>query len=424
MLRQKITAAVMLSSLLAAPNYAIFAQNGAVTTTTTTAAAASAPAKSVYRAPDDVLAKIKDEGMNRSKVMDTLSYLTDVIGARLTNSPQMKRANEWTRDTMKNWGMQNARLEAWGPFGRGWSLKNFTAQVVEPQAIPLIAFPKAWSPGTNGAVTAEVVYLDAKTDADLDKYKGQLKGKIVLVSDPREVKAEFEALGARYTDAELAKMAAAPDPATVPRPNRQGTPEQMQQFFQRAVFGVKRMNLLVSEGAAMLVDNSFRGTGGTIFVQSAIVAQPVPANPQEMLGGARRGISPYQKEADGKMIPQITMSTEHYNRLVRMIKQGEKPRMTVDLAVQYQDADLMGYNTIAEIPGSDPKLKDEVVMLGGHMDSWHAGTGATDNAAGVSVAMEAARILQTLNLKPRRTVRVALWSGEEQGLLGSRAYLR
>jgi hypothetical protein len=418
MLKQKIAAAVMLSSLLAAPNYAIFAQTGS---TNNGGAAAAAPAKSVYRAPDDVLAKIKEEGTKNSKVMDTLSYLTDVIGPRLTNSPQMKRANEWTRDTMAKWGMQNAHLEPFGPFGRGWSLKSFSAQVVDPQAFPVIAYPKAWSPGTNGAVTGDIVYLDAKTDADLEKYKGQLRGKIVLVSDARPLEAAFKGLGERYTDEELAKLAA-PQPAQAARtggPN----PEQLQRFMQQRLFSLKRLNLLVQEGAAVMIDNSSRGDGGTIFVSGASVAQEIPADPQAAMQ-RRGGISPQQKEAEGKMIPQITMASEHYNRLVRMIKHGEKPKMTVELAVQYQDQDLMGYNTIAEIPGTDPKLKDEIVMLGGHMDSWHSGTGATDNAAGVAVAMEAARIIQSLGLKPRRTIRVALWSGEEQGLLGSRAYVK
>jgi hypothetical protein len=418
MLRQKIAAAVMLSSLLAAPNYAIFAQTGS---TNNGGGAAVAPAKSVYRAPDDVLAKIKEEGTKNSKVMDTLSYLTDVIGPRLTNSPQMKRANEWTRDTMAKWGMQNAHLEPWGPFGRGWSLKSFSAQVVEPQAFPVIAYPKAWSPGTNGAVTAEVVYLDAKDDAALEKYKGQIRGKIVLVSDARPLEAAFKGLGGRYTDEDLAKLAA-PQPA---QPARTGAPnpEQLQRFMQQRLFSLKRLNLLVQEGAAAMIDNSPRGDGGTIFVSGASVAQEIPADPQAAMQ-RRGGISPQQKEAEGKMVPQITMASEHYNRLVRMIKQGEKPKMTVELAVQYQEQDLMGYNTIAEIPGTDPKLKDEIVMLGGHMDSWHSGTGATDNAAGVAVAMEAARIIQSLGLKPRRTIRVALWSGEEQGLLGSRAYVK
>ena len=195
--------------------------------------------------------------------------------------------------------------------------------------------------------------------------------------------------------------------------------ERAQQQFQQTVFTSKRMNMIVDEGAAVLVDVSPRGTGGTIFVQQATVAQPVPKSVEEMRTLTR--LSYYDPKAEAKMVPQMTVSVEQYNRMMRMMQQGEKLKMTVDLQVEYQDQDNMGYNTIAEIPGSD--LKDEIVMLGGHMDSWHSGTGATDNGAGVAVAMEAVRILQTLGLKPRRTIRIALWTGEEEGLLGSRAYV-
>ena len=177
--------------------------------------------------------------------------------------------------------------------------------------------------------------------------------------------------------------------------------------------------MLVDEGAAVLVDVSPRGTGGTIFVQQATVAQPIPKSIEEMRTLTR--LSYYDPKAEAKMVPQMTVSVEQYNRMMRMMQQGEKLKMTVDLQVEYQDQDNMGYNTVAEIPGSD--LKDEIVMLGGHMDSWHSGTGATDNGAGVAVAMEAVRILQALGLKPRRTIRIALWTGEEEGLLGSRAYV-
>lgn len=394
-----------------------FAQANAVGTT-----AASTSARSVYAAPKEVIDKIRDEGMNRSQVMQTLSYLSDVIGQRLTGSPSLKRANEWTRDTMTKWGMQNAHLEAWGPFGRGWVLKSFAAQVSEPYAIPLIAYPKAWAPGTNGVLNAEVVYLDAKDDAALEKYKGQLKGKIVMISDIRETPADFKGLGKRVTDEELAKLAAAPDPATVQRPqNQQPTPEQLARR-QAQILAAKKLWLAYNEGAALVLDNSRNGADGTIFVQQASVAQEVPADGRPT-PGARRA-SAWQKEDESKVLPQVTVSTENYNRMVRMIRQGEKLKMMVNVDAQYLDGDPMVNNTIAEIPGTDPKLKDEIVMLGGHMDSWHAGTGATDNGAGVAVAMEAARIIQALGLKPRRTIRVALWTGEEQGLLGSRAYVK
>jgi len=435
MIRRQMSAAILLIALLVP--YAAFAQQPAADSS-------------------DAIARIIKEEKDNSQVMQTLSYLTDVIGGRLTNSPSMKRANEWTRDTLTSWGLQNGHLEAWGPFGRGWTLKHFSAQIVEPQAIPLIAYPKAWSPGVkvmpelaadpkskkkpaahapapSTVVTGDVVYLDAKTLADLDKYKGQLKGKIVLMSPAVEVKALFAPLGTRRDETNLLALANANPPGQGggfgggggggagrgPGGGQMTAAERRQQQFELSKFTARRANMLIEEGAAVLVDASPRGTGGTIFVQSASVAQPEPATIEEMTTLPRR--SAYNAKDEAMMLPQITVSVEQYNRMMRMIQQGEKLKMTVDLAVEYQDQDNMGYNTVAEIPGTD--LKDEVVMLGGHMDSWHSGTGATDNGAGVAVAMEAVRIIQSLGLKPRRTIRIALWTGEEEGLLGSRAYV-
>lgn len=380
------------------------------------AALAQQPTPTPTPDPNDPIVRIKDEGMNRSQVMDTLSYLSDVIGPRLTASPNMKRSNEWTRDQLTKWGLQNAHLEAWGPFGRGWTLKRFSAQVVEPQTIPLIAYPKAWSPALDGPLTAEVVYVDALNEADLQKFVGQLNGKIVLTAPLREVKARFEAPGTRLNEKELLAMADAPEPRA---PQRGGGGGGQGGAFRAAQqLASAKYLFFQKEGAALLIDPSRVGDGGTLFVQSATVPQP-PAAPGPP-GSGPRSIQSYDKNAP-KIPPQLVMSVEHYNRIVRMIRANEKVKMTVDLAVEWQDADPMGYNTVAEIPGSD--LKDEVVMLGGHMDSWHSGTGATDNAAGVSVAMEAVRIIQTLGLKPRRTIRIGLWTGEEQGLLGSAAYV-
>jgi carboxypeptidase Q len=364
--------------------------------------------------PNDPIERIKDEGMNRSQVMQTLSYLSDVIGPRLTGSPNLKRANEWTRDKLAGWGLQNAHLEAWGPFGRGWTLKNFSAQVVEPQDIPLIAYPKAWSPGWKGTLTADVIYVDAKTDAELANYKGKLKGAIVLTSPMPEVKAHFEPLGKRADEKDLLRLADAPDPRQIQR----RPPQANNQQRDEARFQAKKQQFYVDEGVALLVDPSRRGDGGTIFVQSATVAQPFVENP--FAANAPRRLQPWDKDAP-KVVPQIVVAAEHYNRMMRMLQAGEKLKMAVNLAVEFQDKDPMAYNTVAEIPGTD--LKDEVVMLGGHMDSWHSGTGATDNGAGVATAMEAVRILQALNLHPRRTIRVALWSGEEEGLYGSRNYV-
>jgi carboxypeptidase Q len=364
--------------------------------------------------PNDPIERIKDEGMNRSQIMQVLSYLTDVIGPRLTNSPGMKQANIWTRDKLTEWGLQNARLEAWGPFGRGWTLKSFSAQVTEPQAIPLIAYPKAWSPGTKGRLKADVVYIDAKTETALEIYRGKLKGAIVLMSTPPEIKAHFEPLGNRRDEKNLLRLADALDPKSIPARQFELTPQQRAD----AMLLAKKYQFFTDEGAALLLEPSRRGDGGTIFVQGAVVPQPYVENPSAP--GAPKRISPWDINAP-KIVPQIVVAAEHYNRLVRIIQQGQRVKMAVDLDVEFQDKDLMGYNTIAEIPGSD--LKDEIVMLGGHMDSWHAGTGATDNAAGVAVGMEAVRILQALKLQPRRTIRIALWSGEEQGLLGSRHYV-
>lgn len=397
MLLRRCLAVVLLLTFTASP-VTMFAQTPAP-------AAGQGGPQAPAKDPNDPIEKIKDEGMNRSQVMQTLSYLTDVIGPRLTASPNMKRANEWTKDQLTKWGLQNAHLESWGPFGRGWSLKRFSAQVVEPQAIPLIAYPKAWSPGLSAPLTSEVVYFDARTEADLEKFKGKLKGKIVLTAPTREVKALFQAPGTRLNEKDLLELADAPEPR--PAGGNRGNFGGNRNAFQ---FAATRARFFDSEGAALLIDPSPRGDGGTIFVQSATAVPPTGDGPPARI---------YDKGT--KIIPQMVVAIEQYNRIVRMVQAGENVKLTVDLDVAYQDADLMGYNTIAEIPGTD--LKDEVVMLGGHMDSWHSGTGATDNGAGVSVAMEAVRIIQALGLKPRRTIRIALWSGEEQGLLGSRAYV-
>jgi carboxypeptidase Q len=414
-------AVVLLFVLLTSPATTFGQQASTSQTSAAPAAALSQPSaqqspQTSAKDPNDPIERIKDEGMNRSQVMQTLSYLSDVIGPRLTASPGMKRSNEWTRDQLTKWGLQNAHLEAWGPFGRGWTLKRFSAQVAEPLTIPLIAYPKAWSPATDGPLTAEVVYFDAKDDADLERFKGKVKGAIVLTSLMREVKAHFEAPGTRRDEKDLLALADAPEPGRGGGGGRGrfgGTPEQRAAF----AFAAKKLRFLHDEGAAVLVDPS-RGDGGTVFVQSAAVPAPPTVDPLDP--NAPRPVAVYDKSAP-KILPQLALAVEHYNRIARMLAAGEKVKMTVDLAVEWQDIDPMGYNTIAEIPGTD--LKDEVVMLGGHMDSWHGGTGATDNAAGVSVAMEAVRILQALNLKPRRTIRIGLWSGEEQGLLGSRAYV-
>ena len=370
--------------------------------------------------PNDPVQRIRDEGLNRSQVMQTLNHLTNVIGPRLTGSPAMRRANEWTRDKLAEWGLQNAHLEPWGEFGRGWVLRHFAAEAVEPQRFPLLAYPKAWTPATSGPLAGEVVYVDAKDEQGLQRFRGQLRGKIVLNGPARDPAAHFEPQGTRQTEKQLLDLANAPDPSTQPPRSRQ-TPEMR----AATLFNSQKLNFYQQEGAALVLDPS-RGDGGNIFVQGAQVPQPLPADPRALQAllnrdpDAPRQIRAWEKTAP-RFAPQVVVSIEHYNRLARLAESGARVRVSVNIDAQFLDQDTTAYNTVAEIPGTD--LKDEVVMLGAHLDSWHGGTGATDNAAGVAVAMEAVRILRALNLRPRRTVRVALWSGEEQGILGSRAYV-
>ncbi len=369
------------------------------------------PAVSLAQQPAmaDSTARIRDEGMNRSQAMKTMRYLTDVIGPRLTNSPNQRRANKWTRDQLEAWGLENSVVEEWGEFGRGWDLRNFAASVMTAdEFIALRAFPKAWSP----AVKAEgnIVYVDAKDEAGLENYKGKLKGAIILMVDERPVKPGFDPAASRNSDDALAKMEAAKPNDAAPQ---QFTPTPEQRAAQQ--FNNRKIRFYVEEGAAVLVEPSNGTDAGTIRVMGANL--PPSATPG---GNPFSGPRVYSKGAPATL-PQLVAEVEQYNRLVRLAKQKIPMTMSVNLDARFYDDDLKGYNTIAEIPGTD--LKDEVVMIGAHLDSWHAGTGATDNGAGVTVVMEAMRILQASGVKPRRTIRVGLWTGEEQGLLGSRGYV-
>ncbi|HEY6192550.1 MAG TPA: M20/M25/M40 family metallo-hydrolase [Bacteroidota bacterium] len=355
------------------------------------------------------VSKIRDEGMNRSQVMEILSYISDVYGPRLTGSPGYKRAADWAVKELASWGLANSHLEAWGPFGKGWSLKRYSANVMGSQDFPLISFPKAWSPGTGGTVSGDIVYLDAKTDSEVATYRGKLKNKFVLISDPVDVKAHFDPEGTRDADSTLLKLANA-DMTPAQRRGRgfRMTPEQR----ARALTGFHKQELCEKEGAAAILTVS-RGDGGNIFVQQAGIAYH-PDTPF-----AKR-MSVYDPKAP-RIAPQIAVGAEHYNRLVRMIQKGEHPKLEMNLEVNFYKEDS-SYDVISELPGSD--LKDEVVMIGAHYDSWHGGTGATDNGTGSAVCLEAMRLLKKLDLKPRRTIRIGLWSGEEEGLLGSAAYVK
>jgi carboxypeptidase Q len=369
--------------------------------------------------PNEAIARIKDQGLTNSQVMATLSYLSDVIGQRLTGSPNAKRANEWTKMKLESWGLTNAHLEAWGPFGRGWELKHFSAQIVEPQVFPLIACPQAWSPGLNHPLTANVIYLGGVSASNLDDYKGKLKDAIVLVTPMRELLPRFEPLASRQTESNLTRLAGLTGNADRNRGGRRP------QSNTNRISSGRLLAFLQQEKVGVVVNESSQGDGGTVFVQSATAPSTNTSTNFSGAGARGGGFGPRGPNAYAlkppAMPPQITLAAEDYNRLVRMLQQGVALKMEVDLKVKFHSEDPMAYNTIAEIPGTD--LKDQIVMLGGHMDSWQGGTGATDNGAGVAVAMEAARIIEAAHLQPRRTIRVALWTGEEEGLLGSKAYV-
>lgn len=355
-----------------------------------------------------VISRIKNEGMFRSKVMETISSLTDVFGPRLTGSPEFQEAEEWAKKKLEEMGLENVSIETW-KFGKGWSLKSFFAQMIEPRVQPLIAYPKAWSPPTRGTLRGYAVYLDAKTEADFQSYKGKLKGAIVLIGDPREIKAHFTPEADRLKDEELLMMANADVPQTRWRFGRDTS--AFRRFMERGAISRKKLEFCQQEGALLTLETS-QGDGGTLFVQGALVPQPAET-PMD------RRIGPHDPKAP-KIMTQVVIAAEHYNRIVRTIQKGIRVKLELNLEAEIYD-DQPGMNLVGEIPGSD--LKDEIVMIGGHFDSWHGGTGATDDGTGSAVCMEAMRILKALDLKPRRTIRIALWGGEEEGLLGSKAYV-
>src|SRR5882724_7850882 len=342
--------------------------------------------------------QIKEAGFGDSKVMEIMSYLTDVYGPRLTNSPNIKEAANWTTTKMKEWQLANVHLEPWGPFGRGWSNERFSAQVISPRPFPLIAYPKAWTPGTNGPVTAAAVLAPMLKEEDIAKYRGQLKGKFVLTAAIPENPERFEPQAHRYTDAELAELATQPVPVA-PAEDRAA------QFRAQRELSLKIQKFLVEEGVAAWIEPS-RGDDGTVFVQQ---------------GGGR------DKEKDPPAPPRVAVASENYGRIYRMLeKLDKKVPVTLQLDIQnkFYDDDLNSFNIIGEIPGTDKAKADEIVMLGGHFDSWHGGTGATDNGAGSAVMLEAIRILKAVGARPRRTIRLALWDAEEGGHLGSATYVR
>ena len=344
------------------------------------------------------LAKIRDEGMNRSKVMETAFYLTDVTGPRLANSEGLKRANEWTKSQLTKFGLANAAVEPWGDFGRGWDIEKSYVAMTAPYYHAMVGAPKAWTPGTPGTLRLPVVVVKATSEAELAQYKGQLRGKIAALSVPTPPKPSAEPDIRRYSDEELRKMA---DPAA-PRP-ASNMPDAAAMAARKAQAALRTAlaDMLLSEGAAAVL-SARGGIYGTFNTSNG---------------------APYAADAK-PVLPEIEMAPEDQLRLIRLVEAGIPVEVEMETKTRFQTQDLKGYNVVAEIPGTDKKLKSEVVMLGGHLDSWHAATGATDNAAGCAVMMEAVRILKATGLKPRRTIRIALWGEEEQGLHGSRNYVK
>jgi hypothetical protein len=345
-----------------------------------------------------VTSRIRQEAFNHSQAMPLLVHLTEKIGPRLTNSPAMAEANAWTRAKFEEWGLANVHDDAMSePFGRGWEFKGATVQMLGPRAFPLHALPKAWTPGTNGPVEGEAIAFKLESKEDLEKARGKLKGKIVFISEARAYKPGEKPDWQRESDDTLLAMKAVTVPADQTQAARD---EALERRRKRYEFSQLLNKFLVEEGALASVSAS--GWDNGIILVSG--------------GGSR-------KAGESVGVPAVAMAAEHYNAVMRALERKEQVRLRVDVDARFtSDADQVAYNTIAEIPGTGPH-RNEVVMIGAHMDSWHAGTGAADNGAGVAVMMEAMRILKAVGAKPDRTIRIALWTGEEQGLLGSSDYV-
>jgi hypothetical protein len=353
--------------------------------------------------------RIRDEGLNHSHVMEFASALMDGIGPRLTGSPNLRKANEWTRDTLTKIGLENAHLEDWGEFGMGWQQLNTWARMVTPDTAVLIVQATPWSPATSGPVTGDVVFVSLQTEKDFDQYKGKLAGKVVLFGAMRDVPPVDKALFDRYSDKELEDIAAYPVSA-----GAAGMSPEMQARLRERT---ERMRLIdkvaqffYDEKVVAVIEPSRDGrngggSGGTIFDDNS----------------AALSSAPYIADKRVK-VPAVVAAIESYGRLYRLTQAHAPVSVEINVDTKFTGEHEHGFDTVAEIPGTDPKLQEQVVMLGGHLDSWIAGTGATDNGAGTVVAMEAVRILKALDVKPRRTIRIALWTGEEQGIFGSKGY--
>lgn len=349
-----------------------------------------------------IMQKIRTEGLQNSKVMDIAFQLTDASGSRLTASPGFMRAANWAKSELSKWGLTNTILDPWGDFGKGWELQKSYVAITAPWYKSLQAYPKVWTDGTNGLKSAEVMLISAKDSAGLDAYRGKLKGKVLIFDSKDKYNLSFKADAIRYNDQELDSMSNYKlQPADSVVINKRREQFIAQYRLQLQLLNTLR-NLAVAEGAIAVLTSNSRNHDGTIFVQQA---------------------GPY-KITDPANFLDVALGWEDYMTIVRLLKNNIPVKIDMEVQTKFITADTKGYNVIGEISGTDKNLKDEVVMLGAHLDSWHSGTGATDNAAGSAVMMEAVRILKSIGINPRRTIRIALWSGEEQGLLGSKGYVK
>jgi carboxypeptidase Q len=344
-----------------------------------------------------VVERIRDEGLNRSQVPELASYLTDVVGPRLTNSPGMRRAYDWTSATLREWGLENVAVEPWGEFGRGWKNESLSFRALTPYATVMHAVPVAWSGGTDGPVRGRAIAIDVETAADVARYRGRLEGAFVLLQPYREIEPEWEHQDRRYTMDWLTQPSPAPAQLA---PEEQARRQAMFAQFQRQREVRDALNELLREERPAAILQPSGWTYGVMRVGGT---------------GAWRPDSPIGP-------PELLLAHESYGQIWRNVRRGVPVELELDVRNRWYDDDLRAYNVLADLPGTDPN--GEIVMIGAHLDSWHAGTGATDNAAGSVVMMEAMRILRTLGVQPRRTIRIGLWSAEEQGLWGSRMYVQ
>ncbi len=340
-----------------------------------------------------MMKKIKDEEKNNSQIAMIAHNITDVCGPRLTNSPGYNRALDWVTDICKKWGLQNAGREAWGQFGKGWSNEQAVLSLKLPYYENIIAYPVPWCKSTDKAIKTELIMLDALDSATIDKAGDAVKGKIVMVKPTSiAIPDAFKAYATRYGDSSLDNL---PEDYMITRKELEGYLPLIKKQYYTTLY-------LEKKGAVGLLGSGSRSIDGTVFVDGG--------------AGYAKG---YQAT-----LPEMKIAREDYLKLMRLLQDNKKVEMEINVQNTFYDKDLTGYNVVAEIPGTDPTLKTQVVMLGGHLDSWAGGTGATDNGAGCVVMLEAMRILKTLGIQPKRTIRIALWGGEEQGLFGSFGYVK